>query len=656
MSNTLLESLWARVSANIGDRIDRISGLLTQALSASAESIAARDTAVAVEQHLNEAYAASEAGQALPPYLTQSVLSNTYVGLNSQSVNVQDFGAKGDGSTDDTEAINMAILWASENGVGRVVIPAGTYMIQAHDPEFDRMNFMWDSGGIAVLSGIHLDMDKDTILKAIPNTWDQYNVIRVFDKHDVKITGGKIIGDLSSDPSTESEWGYGISIRGGENITVENVVMKECRGDGLNIQVGPFPPAPERPAGYVYPSPVNVLVRDVICRNNARHGMAVEAGIGVLVEDSIFDNNTTRAFSCGVDIEPFTDDAPLRDITFNRCRFTSNKSGGMLIMRPQANNITISRCVFAKNENPESQFSSFTQGKNIALKDNVFQDSKAFSILMQGGTGHSIVGNTCDAQITVRHMTKDSTVHRVSDVTISQNVVSTTALPASWGIYCLNADRMVISENTINVAEEAQGGLTLLSVRGAKISGNSIEGGQRGIWFRRDTTLPDSKDVVVAGNTVWAQRNAIAGDQVDTAILTSNIFYGPYGDAAIGGVVLLGSSAFRVSVTANVFYQEPLRTVTPTFRAANALQWVGQSDVVGSDNRLISDGASQFGLFDSGAPALGSGYVADGGVMSVMSSRRPTSPRVGTQIYDTTIKKLIIWDGAGWVDSTGTAA
>ena len=46
MSNSLLESLWAWVSANIGDRIDQINGLLTQALTANTESIAARDAAV----------------------------------------------------------------------------------------------------------------------------------------------------------------------------------------------------------------------------------------------------------------------------------------------------------------------------------------------------------------------------------------------------------------------------------------------------------------------------------------------------------------------------------------------------------------------------------------------------------------------------------
>ena len=47
MSNTLLESLWSRVDANIGARIAQISGLLTQALSANTESIAARDDAAA---------------------------------------------------------------------------------------------------------------------------------------------------------------------------------------------------------------------------------------------------------------------------------------------------------------------------------------------------------------------------------------------------------------------------------------------------------------------------------------------------------------------------------------------------------------------------------------------------------------------------------
>lgn len=47
MSNSLLESLWARVDTNIGSRITKISELLTQSLSANDESKAARDAAAA---------------------------------------------------------------------------------------------------------------------------------------------------------------------------------------------------------------------------------------------------------------------------------------------------------------------------------------------------------------------------------------------------------------------------------------------------------------------------------------------------------------------------------------------------------------------------------------------------------------------------------
>ena len=56
MSNTLLESLWARVDANIGARITQISELLTQALSANTESIAARDGAVTAAGEIGRAH------------------------------------------------------------------------------------------------------------------------------------------------------------------------------------------------------------------------------------------------------------------------------------------------------------------------------------------------------------------------------------------------------------------------------------------------------------------------------------------------------------------------------------------------------------------------------------------------------------------------
>jgi hypothetical protein len=49
----------------------------------------------------------------------------------SESVSVLDFGAEGDGVTNDTNAINRAIRNVIYKGGGQVVFPPGTYSISA---------------------------------------------------------------------------------------------------------------------------------------------------------------------------------------------------------------------------------------------------------------------------------------------------------------------------------------------------------------------------------------------------------------------------------------------------------------------------------------------------------------------------------------------
>lgn len=73
--------------------------------------------------------------------------------------NVSDFGAKGDGKTLDSPAINAAIEAATANGGGQVLIPAGTYL----------------SGSIRLKSNIDLHLSPGCVILAAPAEMKAYD-------------------------------------------------------------------------------------------------------------------------------------------------------------------------------------------------------------------------------------------------------------------------------------------------------------------------------------------------------------------------------------------------------------------------------------------------------------------------------------------------
>ncbi len=71
---------------------------------------------------------------------------------NLTCYNIKDYGAKGDGKTLDSPAINKAIEAADKNGGGTVFLPAGTYL----------------SGSIRMKSNINLYLDAGAVILAAP--------------------------------------------------------------------------------------------------------------------------------------------------------------------------------------------------------------------------------------------------------------------------------------------------------------------------------------------------------------------------------------------------------------------------------------------------------------------------------------------------------
>ena len=63
-------------------------------------------------------------------------------------LDLRDFGAKGDGATKDTGALQQALERCGVLGGGEVVVPAGSYL----------------TGAVALRSGTTLRLDKDAVL------------------------------------------------------------------------------------------------------------------------------------------------------------------------------------------------------------------------------------------------------------------------------------------------------------------------------------------------------------------------------------------------------------------------------------------------------------------------------------------------------------
>jgi len=232
-------------------------------------------------------------------------------GARGASVNVRapEYGARGDGRTDDTAAIQRAIQAVAGTG-GTVLVPAGTYLVNT---------VASSSRGLVLGSRMTLKLADGAVLKAIPSAAQNYTIVSVASATQVAVLGGTLLGDRSRHTGGAGEWGMGLSIQNSQQVSVSGVVAMDCWGDGFYIS-----------------GSADVTLAAVRAEHNRRNGLSVTSCAGLSVRGSVFRNSRGTAPEAGLDIEPNPGETVDR-VAISGCTFADNAGSGLESGVPDSN-------------------------------------------------------------------------------------------------------------------------------------------------------------------------------------------------------------------------------------------------------------------------------------------------------------------------------
>lgn len=295
------------------------------------------------------------------------------------AINVKDFGAKGDGVTNDTKAFQAATEAINANKGGKLLIPAGVYIVgeQVFAGEFGKgyaykgfpvMDFK-DAKDVVIVSenatlktnpdmkyGSFHPVTGEPYYPELPFTDSDYQaqigtILSLQNIKNFKLSGflklrgnidevevGGLWGDLGRQLSA-----YGYRADNVKNVDVENLESSYHCLDGMMHSYRGFTETDESPVGFY---------KNVKSEYNGRQGFSWVGGSNLTVINGKFNNTGKVSFSsspsAGLDIE--AEAGIIRNGLFIKCEFADNKGVGMVAYSGDTENVTFLKCEFYGTE------------------------------------------------------------------------------------------------------------------------------------------------------------------------------------------------------------------------------------------------------------------------------------------------------------------
>jgi hypothetical protein len=390
--------------------------------------------------------------------------------------NVKDFGAHGNGLTDDRVAIQTAIDEAVAHGKGGIFLPAGVYRVSRNGTRRCSLE----------LSGVRDFMVRGegsaSVVKLVDTTarTGDWHVFVLRDNCRSVVFRDVVVDGNRTGLTEPDEQSHGITLLDGtDDVLVTGCTMRECHGDGLRL-------AGTAAAGEHV---TRVRVESCLFETNRRTGLAIQRAVEkVVVANCIFDSTVHGQ---DIDFEPTGADGPVDFIISGcivkhanrsaavalsgiggsaplvRAKFTDNVVVGGQVFSTDVHQLTVQNNVIIMEEQPE--------GNRIAL--NVQRGGDTLLI-----TGNLVVNAGTDAEAVLRL----SQVNRrpARRALVANNLCIS---HSGSGIAVLSSHDIAVEGNMIVAAGTCTHGIAVRSeaanVDNLSIRGNDIITQDQGDWI-----------------------------------------------------------------------------------------------------------------------------------------------------------------------------